>query len=132
MAGLVGDFLGLRVLGVLVVAGLSLMATRNPGTPPFARRAPTSSSPQLGQHANAGDPVRPKLPGPQASLVRRHMVRARPDRAFALQPARRGLRTATGCRSQVRSECLVVAGGRLLMGSGGYLQRDLLALIRDG
>src|SRR5215472_13401058 len=41
------------VIVFAVIALLSLPTARLPATPPFARRAPTSSSPQLRQDANA-------------------------------------------------------------------------------
>lgn len=53
MASLLADVVVICLVGFAVVAGLSLMVMGAPATPPFARRAPTSSSPQLRQDSNA-------------------------------------------------------------------------------
>jgi hypothetical protein len=49
MAALLADVIIVCVVGFLGVAGLSLTITGPPATPAFARRAPTSSNPQLRQ-----------------------------------------------------------------------------------
>jgi hypothetical protein len=131
MAALAGDFLGLCVLGLLIFVGLSLTSMKTPVTPPFARRAPTSSSPQLRQDANARFLV------DRGFLFRRRVwfvgtccppVRIDDARYNQLvaehrrQPAaivRLGSRTWWWLEDSFYWE------------SGGYQQRDVLALIRD-
>lgn len=48
------SLLVLGIIGFVAVAGLSLWLTHPPEVPAFARRQPTSSSPQLRQDPNAG------------------------------------------------------------------------------
>lgn len=52
--GTFGDFLAIVVIGLVLVAGLSLLTIGAPATPPFARRTVTSASGQLRQDPNAG------------------------------------------------------------------------------
>jgi hypothetical protein len=54
--GALGDVLIWGVVGFFVIAGLSLLTMGDPATPPFARRTPTASSPQLRQDPDAGFP----------------------------------------------------------------------------
>jgi hypothetical protein len=49
-----GDLIIICVVGFVIVAILSLVLSKTPATPPFARRVPTSGNPQLRQDANAG------------------------------------------------------------------------------
>ena len=48
------DLVVVCVVGFVMIAALSLMVTKTPAIPPFARRAPTSGNPQLRQDLNAG------------------------------------------------------------------------------
>jgi hypothetical protein len=50
---IVGDLIGICVFGFLALAVLSIFTTKTPRTPPFARRAASSSNPQLRQDSNA-------------------------------------------------------------------------------
>jgi hypothetical protein len=131
MGALVGDVFGLCVLGFLAVAGLSLMTAKTPATPPFARRAPTSSTPQLRQDANAG------FLSDRGFLFRRRVWFV----ATCCPPVRiedsRYNQLAAGLGQQ--PVAVVRSGPRtwwwfenaFYWESGGYQQRDVLALIRD-
>jgi hypothetical protein len=50
---IVGDLIGLFVIAFVAMAILSAFTTKTPRTPPFARRAASSSSPQLRHDPNA-------------------------------------------------------------------------------
>jgi hypothetical protein len=54
MGAALGDIIGVAIAGFLAVALLSILVTRMPATPPFARRAPATSTIQLRQDPNAG------------------------------------------------------------------------------
>lgn len=126
-----GGLIGVVVLGFLAVAVLSLLVTRTPVTPAFARRSPSTGSVQLRQDANAGFIF---------------------DRGFLFR--RRCWFVGTCCpptRIDVHSQgemyqgqlsrpvSVVKSGGRVwwwfegafYWESGGYDERDVLALIRD-
>jgi hypothetical protein len=131
MAALFADVIAVCVVGFLGVAGLSLTIMGAPATPAFARRAPTSSNPQLRQDLNA------QFLADRGFLFRRRVwfvgtccppVRVDASRysqlaaAQAQQPvslARSGARTWWWFENAFYWE------------SGGYQQRDVLALIRD-
>lgn len=131
MGALVGDVFGLCVLGFLAVAGLSLMTAKTPATPPFARRAPTSSTPQLRQDANAG------FLSDRGFLFRRRVwfvatccppVRIEDSRYNQLA-AGRGQQPVAVVRSGPRTWWWFE--NAFYWESGGYQQRDVLALVRD-
>ena len=50
---IVEDLIGLFVFAFLALAILSVFTTKTPRTPPFARRAASSSNPQLRHDPNA-------------------------------------------------------------------------------
>ena len=52
MAALLGEVIGVGVFGFVAVAGLSVTTAGTPAAPLFAKRAPTSGSPQLRQDPN--------------------------------------------------------------------------------
>lgn len=126
-----GDLIIVCVVGFVLVAALSLLTAKPPVTPPFARRAATSSSPQLRQDPNA---------------LFLH------DRGFLFRS--RVWFTGTCCPplrvdsahythfSAVQSQHPVTVGrsgprvwwwfeDSFYWESGGYSQRDVLALVRD-
>jgi hypothetical protein len=128
---IVGDLIGLCVVGFLALAVLSIFTTKAPRTPPFARRAASSSNPQLRQDSNA---------------------RFFTDRGFLFR--RRHWFVATCCppvriiTASYQSLCaaerhrpmpVAQTGGRtwwwfegdFYWESGRYGERDVLALIRD-
>jgi hypothetical protein len=128
---IVGDLIGFCVVAFLAVAALSIFTTKTPRTPAFARRAASSSSPQLRHDANA---------------------RFFADRGFLFR--RRHWFVATCCppvkvgaaNYQTYSEAaprrpvpVATTGGRtwwwfdgdFYWESGRYAERDVLALIRD-
>lgn len=128
---MVGDLIGICLLGLVVVAVLSLLSTKTPATPAFARRSAASANPQLRQDANA-----------------RFFV----DRGFLFR--RRHWFVATCCppvriitsnylslsdAQPQRPVPVAQAGGRswwwfegeFYWESGRYGERDVLALIRD-
>ena len=51
---LLGDIIGLAILAFLALAALSVVRTRTPATPAFARRPPSTTSMQLREDPNAG------------------------------------------------------------------------------
>lgn len=131
MGALLGDIIGIAVVGFLAVAVLSLLVTRTPVTPAFARRSPSTTSVQLRQDLNAGFIF---------------------DRGFLFR--RRCWFVGTSCppmridvswqdelhaEQQSRPVSLARSGGRVwwwfegefYWESGGYSGRDVLALIRD-
>jgi hypothetical protein len=131
MAGLLIDVIIVSGLAFLVVAGLSLMITGVPATPVFARRAPTSSAPQLRQDGNA------QFFSDRGFLFRRRVwfvatccPPVRIDSAWHAQAAPASERqpisiTRSGPRTWWWFE------NSFYWESGGYQQRDVLALIRD-
>ena len=129
--GALGDVIIVCVVGFVLFAGLSLMVAKPPVTPPFARRAATSGSRQLRQDPNA---------------------RFLQDRGFLFR--RRVWFVGTCCPplridgahythfSAVQGQHPVAVGrsgprvwwwfeDSFYWESGGYTQRDVLALIRD-
>jgi HNH endonuclease len=126
-----GDLIIACVIGFVAIAALSLMITKTPATPAFARRAATSGNPQLRQDANAG------FLQDRGFLFRRriwfvgtccpplridsshynHFTAAQPQ--HPVQVARSGSRVWWWFEDSFYWE------------SGGYAQRDVLALIRD-
>ncbi len=131
MGAALGDVLLVCVVGFLVIAALSLMVARTPATPAFARRAPTSGNPQLRQDANA------QFLHDRGFLFRRRTwftgtccppVRIDAGRFSQLAAAR------------MRQPVSIARSGprvwwwfedSFYWESGGYAQRDVLALIRD-
>jgi hypothetical protein len=128
---IVGDLIGLFVFAFLALAILSIFTTKTPRTPPFARRAASSSNPQLRHDSNA---------------------RFFTDRGFLFR--RRHWFVATCCppvrvvtanyqslsaAEQQRPVQVAQTGGRtwwwfegdFYWDSGRYRERDVLALIRD-
>ena len=131
MAALFGDVIAVCVVGFLIVAVLSLMIARTPATRPFARRAPTSSSPQLRQDSNA------QFLSDRGFLFRRRVwfvgtccppVRIDGPRYSQLAAAR-GQQPVPVARSGARTWWWFE--NSFYWESGGYQQRDVLALIRD-
>lgn len=131
MGALLGDLVGLAVFGFAAVAVASLMLTRTPVTPAFARRSPSTSSVQLRQDPNAGFVHdRGFLFRPRCWFV-----------ATCCPPARIDVAAHGQMLTAQRSRpCPVFrSGGRVwwwfegafYWESGGYSERDVLALIRD-
>jgi hypothetical protein len=131
MAALFGDLIAIGIVAFFVVAGLSLTIMSPPATPSFARRAPTSASVQLRQDPNAG------FVYDRGFLFRR--------RCWFVGTCCPPVRIDVGRHSQFaaarRQQPVRVAqsGGRawwwfedaFYWESGGYSERDVLALIRD-
>jgi hypothetical protein len=128
---LLGEVLLVCVVGLVVVAGLSLPGMSAPATPSFAKRAPTSGSPQLRQDSNAG------YLHDRGFLFRRRVWFV----ATCCAPVRIDLahyRRFVSTQMQ-QPVSIARAGGRVwwwfegsfYWESGGYSQRDVLALIRD-
>ena len=127
----VGDLLAFVIVAFVIVAGLSLLTIGAPATPPFARRAATSATVQLRQDPNAGFILDRGL------LFRRRFwfvgTCCPPVRIDAEQYRQLG---ATQFRQPVS---VTRSGGRVwwwfedafYWESGGYRERDVLALIRD-
>jgi len=127
----IGDLLIVCAIGFVLVAALSLMLAKTPATPPFARRAATSGSPQLRQDPNASflydrgflfrrriwfvgtccPPLRIDAAhyGHFSAVQRQHPVAV----------ARSGTRVWWWLEDSIYWE------------SGSYTQRDVLALVRD-
>lgn len=125
------DLIGLVVLAFLAVAVLSLVITRTPATPAFARRPPSTGSVQLRQDPNAG------FIFDRGFLFRRRcwfVGTCRP-------PTRIDMRAQGEMRQTQPSRPVAVARssgrvwwwfeGTFYWESGGYGERDVLALIRD-
>lgn len=126
-----GDLIGLIVVATVIVAGLSLLVIGAPATPTFARRAATSANVQLRQDQNAG-----------FILDRGFMFRRRvwfvatccPPVRIAAEQYRQ-----LGAAQQGQPVPVARSGGRVwwwfegafYWESGGYRERDVLALIRD-
>jgi hypothetical protein len=131
MGAALGGIIGIAIVGFLAVALLSVLVTRMPATPPFARRAPSTSTIQLRQDPNAG-----------FILDRGFLFRRRywfvgtccpPTRIevgkygdlFATQT----MRPVSVARSGIRVWWWFE--GEFYWESGNYGERDVLALIRD-
>jgi 5-methylcytosine-specific restriction endonuclease McrA len=131
MGALLGDIIGVAILGFLGTAILSLVVTRTPVTPAFARRSPTTTTVQLRQDPNAG------FIFDRGFLFRRRCWFV----GTCCSPTRiDGRRQAEMHAGQgQRPVPLVRSGGRawwwfedtFYWESGGYSERDVLALIRD-
>ncbi len=131
MGAVLGDIIGVAVLGFLAFAVLSLLVMRTPVTPGFARRSPTTSSVQLRQDPNAG------FIFDRGFLFRRRCwfvgTCCPPTK---IDPRRQGEMHAD---QRARPVPLVASGGRVwwwfegtfYWESGRYSERDVLALIRD-
>ena len=125
-----GDFIAIVVVGLAIVAGLSVLATGAPAAPPFARRAATSGSVQLRQDQNAG-----------FVLDRGFLFRRRVWFVATCCPPVRIAAEQYGHSVPRRSRPVPVARsgrrvwwwfeGAFYWESGGYRKRDVLALIRD-
>lgn len=126
-----GDLVGFAILAFLAVAVLSLVTTRTPATPGFARRLSATGSVQLRQDPNAGFIFdrgflfrrRCWFVGTCCPLVRID-VRVH-DELSAEQGSRPVSVTGSGGRVWWWFE------GAFYWESGGYSGRDVLALIRD-
>jgi 5-methylcytosine-specific restriction endonuclease McrA len=126
-----GDLIIACVVVFVAIAALSLMITKPPAVPSFARRAATSANPQLRQDLNAGFlhdrgflfRGRIWFTGTCCPPVRidsshyHHFVAAHPQHPVPV--ARSGPRAWWWFEDAFYWE------------SGGYSQRDVLALIRD-
>ena len=127
----VGDLIAFVVVAFVIVAGLSLLTIGAPATPPFARRTVTSATVQLRQDANGGFII------DRGFLFRRRFwfvgtccppVRINAEQYHQL-----------GAAQQRQPVPVAQAGGRVwwwfedafYWESGGYRERDVLALIRD-
>lgn len=131
MGAVLADIIGVAVLGFLVVAVLSLMVTRRPVTPAFARRSPTSATVQLRQDPNAG------FIFDRGFLFRRRCWFV----GTCCPPTHIDVRRQAEMHAQqgARPVSLVASGGRVwwwfegtfYWESGRYGERDVLALIRD-
>jgi hypothetical protein len=123
--------IGLGVVGFAVVAGLSLLTAGPPATPSFARRTPTSGSVQLRQDPNAqflfdrGFLFRSRcwFVGTCCPPVR--IENERYQQLAALQAQQPVSVAQSGPRTWWWFE------DTFYWDSGGYGQRDVLALIRD-
>jgi hypothetical protein len=126
-----GDLIGLVVLGFLGVGVLSLVVTRTPVTPTFARRSPSTGSVQLRQDPNAG------FIFDRGFLFRRRCWFV----GTCCPPTRIEMRAQNEMQEAQPARPVAVAksGGRVwwwfegtfYWESGGYGNRDVLALIRD-
>ena len=126
-----GDLIAIVVVGFVIVAGLSLLTIGAPATPPFARRAATSGTVQLRQDANAG------FIFDRGFLFRRRVwfvgTCCPPVRVTAEKYRQHGA-------AQHQQPVPVARSGSRVWWwfedafyweSGGYSERDVLALIRD-
>jgi HNH endonuclease len=127
----IGDLIAVCIVGFVIIAGLSLMNMSTPSAPAFARRAATSASVQLRQDANAGFIFdrgflfrrRAWFVGTCCPPVRVDMARYRQlGAAQQSQPVRVA---RSGSRAWWWFE------GAFFWESGGYGERDVLALVRD-
>lgn len=131
MGALLGDIIGIAIFGFLAIAVLSLIMTRTPVTPAFARRSPSTASIQLRQDPNAG------FIFDRGFLFRRRCWFV----GTCYPPTRVDISLQSELQSEQRSRpvSLVRSGGRVwwwfegafYWESGGYSERDVLALIRD-
>lgn len=131
MDALLGDVVGVACLAFLAVAVLSLLMTRTPATPPFARRSMSTTSVQLRQDGNAG------FIFDRGFLFRRRCWFV----GTCYPPTRIDLRRQNELYAAQRSEPvrIVESGPRawwwfqdaFYWESGSYTGRDVLALIRD-
>jgi hypothetical protein len=128
---LLGDIIGIAVLAFLGVAVLSVVTTRTPVTPAFARRSPSTTSRQLREDLNA-----------KFVFDRGFLFRRRCWFTGTCCPPTRLTVTAYGALSAehpLRPVRIASSGGRVwwwfeggfYWDSGGYSERDVLALIRD-
>ena len=128
---IVGDLIGLAVCAFLALAILSIFTTKTPRTPAFARRAASSSYPQLRQDHNA------RFFTDRGFLFRR--------RHWFVATCCPPVRVATASYQSLsgaephRPVPVAQTGGRtwwwfegdFYWESGRYRERDVLALIRD-
>jgi 5-methylcytosine-specific restriction endonuclease McrA len=131
MGAVLGDILGVAVLGFLAFAVLSVVVTRTPVTPGFARRSPATASVQLQQDPNAG------FIFDRGFLFRRRCwfvgTCCPPTKMDA------GRQVEMHAEQMTRPVPLAASGGRVwwwfegtfYWESGRYSERDVLALIRD-
>jgi hypothetical protein len=131
MSALLADIIGIAVFGFLAIAVGSLVVTRTPVTPAFARRSPATTTVQLRQDPNA------RFIFDRGFLFRR--------RCWFLGTCCPPSRIHLGRQGEMRVEQagrpvpLVSSGGRVwwwfegtfYWESGDYGERDVLALIRD-
>lgn len=127
----IGDLIVFCVVGFAIVAGLSLLTMRPPVTPSFARRAAASASVQLRRDPNAG------FISDRGFLFRRRIWFA----ATCCPPIQIDTEQYRRLGEAQRRQPVPVArgGGRVwwwfedvfYWESGGYQERDVLALIRD-
>jgi hypothetical protein len=126
-----GDLLAIVVIGFVIVAGLSLFTIGAPATPSFARRPATSASAQLRQDPNAG------FIFDRGFLFRRRAwfvgTCCPPVRIDAGQYRQLGVAQQRQPVPVARSGSRVWwwFEGEFYWESGGYHERDVLALIRD-
>jgi 5-methylcytosine-specific restriction endonuclease McrA len=131
MGVLLGDIIGVVVLGFLAIVILSLAVTRTPVTPAFARRSPTTTSVQLRHDPNGG-----------FIFDRGFLFRRRSWFVGTCCPPTRidvGFQAEMHARQRQRPVPLARSGGRVwwwfedtfYWESGRYSERDVLALIRD-
>jgi len=127
----IGDLIAVCIIGFAIVAGLSLMIMGLPATPVFARRAATSASVQLRQDPNAG------FIYDRGFLFRRRAwfvgTCCQPVRIDLVQYRQLGVAQQTQPVQVARSANRVWwwFEGAFYWESGGYGERDVLALIRD-
>jgi hypothetical protein len=127
----IGDLIAVCVVAFVIVAGLSLMIMGSPATPVFARRAATSASVQLRQDPNAG------FIHDRGFLFRRRAwfvgTCCPPVRIDLTQYSQLGVAQQTQPVQVARSGNRVWwwFEGAFYWESGGYGERDVLALIRD-
>src|SRR5690348_7993513 len=126
-----GDLIIICVVGFVLVAALSLMIAKTPATPAFARRAPSSGNPQLRQDPNA-----------RFFQDRGFLFRRRTWFVGTCCPPLRidGSHYSHFTAVQGQHPVPVARSGprvwwwfenSFYWESGGYAQRDVLALIRD-
>ena len=131
MDALLGDTVGIVCLGFLAIAILSLLLTRTPMTPSFARRSMSTTSVQLRQDGNA------RFIFDRGFLFRRRCWFV----GTCYPPTQIGVRRQDELRAVQRSEPVRIAQsgprvwwwfeGAFYWESGSYSDRDVLALIRD-
>jgi len=131
MMAAIGDLIVVCIVGLVIVAGLSLMIMGSPATPAFARRAATTASVQLRQDPNAG------FIFDRGFLFRRRAWFA----GTCCPPVRIDLARykQLGVVQQGQPAKVARSGNRVwwwfeggfYWESGGYGERDVLALIRD-
>lgn len=131
MGALLGDIVGIAFFGFIAFAVLSLVITRTPATPSFARRSASTTSVQLREDPNAG------FIFDRGFLFRRRCWFV----GTCCPPTRIDVRQHNELHARQRSQpvSLVRSGGRVwwwfegtfYWESGSYSGRDVLALIRD-